>query len=147
MVRLFAAKSKTRGPPRSYHRDVTRRAQTDAVDWRRAYRQRNRAEGFDLRDPDLEPKGWKRTRHKISQRDLLVPLSASRLKLLGACTLCGCGLSLLWVYFPILLVTIPLNAHIGLWLWGSMAAFSCVATLALFLYASSKEEEYLEEIS
>jgi hypothetical protein len=123
-----------------------RQAQPEPFERRRAYRLRRDAERFDLRDPDLEPKGWKRTRHKISQRDLLVPLSASRLKLLGACTVCGCGLSLLWVYFPILLVTIPLDAHIGLWLWGSMAAFASVATLALFLYASAKEDEYLEEL-
>jgi hypothetical protein len=125
---------------------VPRQAQFEPVDWRRAYRLRRDAERFDLRDPDVEPKGWKRTRHKISQRDLLVPLSASRLKLLGACTVCGCGLSLLWVYFPILLVTIPLDAHIGLWLWGSMAVFASVATVVLFLYASAREEEYLEEL-
>ena len=125
---------------------MNRQARPEPFDWRRTYRLRRNAERFDLRDPDLEPKGWRRTRHKVSQRDLLVPLSPSRLKLFGACALCGCGLSLLWVYFPILLVTIPLNAHIGLWLWGSMAAFAFVAAFALFLYASAKEEEYLEEL-
>ena len=125
---------------------MTRQAQPDSVDWRRAYRQRNRAERFDVRDPDQEPKGWRRTRHKISQRDLLMPTSSGRLKLLGACALCGSGLSVLWVYFPVLLVTIPLNAHIGLWLWLSMAAFAAVATVALFRYAAAKEEEYLEEL-
>jgi hypothetical protein len=126
---------------------MPRQAEPEPVDWSRAYRLRKRAERFDLRDPDLEPKGWKRTKHKISQRDLLVPLNPSRLKLLGACALCGAGLSVLWVYFPVLLVTIPLNAHIGLWLWLAMAAFAAVATLALFLYASAKEEEYLDELS
>ena len=126
---------------------MPRQAQFEPVDWRRAYRLRNRAERFDLRDPDQEPKGWKRTRHKISQRDLLVPFNPSRLKLFGACVLCGAGLSVLWVYFPVVLVTIPLNAHIGLWLWVAMAAFATAATLVLFLYASAKEEEYLEELS
>jgi hypothetical protein len=126
---------------------VARQAHPESVDWRRAYRQRNRAERFDLRDPDQEPKGWKRTRHNISQRDLLVPVTPNRLRLFGACAVCGAGLSVLWIYFPVLLVTIPLNAHIGRWLWFAMAAFAAVATLVLFLYASAKDKEYLEEIS
>ena len=147
MVRPFPAKSKAGSAVRSYHRDVTRRAQPDVVDWRRAYRQRNHAERFDLRDPDQEPKGWTRTRHKISQRDLLVPLSPSRLKLFGACSVCGAGLAVLWLYFPLLLVSIALDRPFNRWEWVGLAAFAAVVTLALFLYAAAKEEEYLEEIS
>jgi hypothetical protein len=119
----------------------------EPFDWRRAYRRRRDAERFDLRDPDLEPKGWKRTRHKISQRDLIVPLSPSRLKLLGACSVCGAGLAVLWLYFPLLLVAIALDHPFGRWEWISVAAFAGVVTIALFLYAAAKEEEYLDEIS
>jgi hypothetical protein len=118
----------------------------DSFGWRRAYR-RSDAERFDLRDPDQEPKGWKRTRHRISQRDLLVPLSSNELKLFGACLLCGVGLSLLWAYFPMLMVAIMLNEKFGPWHWAGLGAFAVVLTVALFLYASAKEEEYLEELS
>jgi hypothetical protein len=118
-----------------------RRAQAEPFDWRRAYRRRRDAERFDLRDRDLEPKGWKRTRHKISQRDLLVPLSPSRLKLLGACLVCGLGLALLWGFFPLLMVAIMLNEKFGRWHWAGLAGFAAVVTAALFLYASAEEEK------
>ena len=118
----------------------------DLVDWRRAYRRRRDAERFDLRDPDQEPKGWKRTRHKISQRDLLLPLNPYRLQLFGACLLCGLGLTLLWAYFPLLMVAIMLNERFGPWHWAGLAAFAAVVTVVLFLYASAKEEELLEDL-
>jgi hypothetical protein len=124
-----------------------RQAQPDAIDWRRAYRQRNDTERFELRDPDQEPKGWKRTRRTICQRDLIVPTTANRLKLFGACSICGAGLAVLWLYFPLLLVSIALDRPFGEWEWLSLGAFAAVVTLALFLYAAAKEEEYLEEIS
>ena len=123
-----------------------RQAQPEPFDSWRAYRRRKDAERFDLRDPDQEPKGWKRTRHKISQRDLLVPLSPNRLKLFGACSVCGAGLAVLWVYFPLLLVAIALNRPFGEWEWIGLGAFAAVVTVALFLYASAKEEEYLEDL-
>lgn len=121
-----------------------RQAQPDV--WRRAYRLRRDAERFDLRDPDQEPKGWKRTRHKISQRDLLIPLSPSRLTLFGACAVCGAGLAVLWVYFPLLLVAIALDRPFAGWEWIGLGAFAAAVTVALFLYASAKEEGYLEEL-
>jgi hypothetical protein len=125
---------------------VARQVDPDLVDWRRAYRRRRDAERFDLRDPDQEPKGWKRTRHKISQRDLLLPLNPYRLQLFGACLLCGLGLTLLWAYFPLLMVAIMLNEPFGPWHWAGLAAFAAVVTVALFLYASAKEEELLEDL-
>ncbi|HYX88413.1 MAG TPA: hypothetical protein VE753_03500, partial [Gaiellaceae bacterium] len=81
------------------------------------------------------------------QRDLLGPLSPSRLRLLGACAVCGAGLAVLWLYFPLLLVAIALDRPFDRWEWISVAAFAGVVTVALFLYASAKEEKYLEEIS
>jgi len=120
------------------------------VEWWRTYR-RDRLRGkdgerFDLHDPDLEPKGWKRSPRKISQRDLLVPLDTNRLKLFGACSVCGAGLAVLWVYFPLLLVSLILNRPFSDWQWIGLGAFAAVVTVALFLYASAKEERYLEEL-
>jgi hypothetical protein len=123
---------------------VRREAQAEPLDWLRAHRRRRDA--FDLRDPDQEPKGWKRTRHRISQRDLLVPLNPSRLTLFGACSVCGAGLAVLWVYFPLLLVSIAIDRPFADWEWIGLGAFAAVVTVVLFLYASAKEEDYLEEL-
>jgi hypothetical protein len=125
---------------------VNRQAQPEPLDWLRARRRRTEAERFDLRDPDQEPKGWKRTRHRISQRDLLVPLNPSRLTLFGACSVCGAGLAVLWVYFPLLLVSIAIDRPFADWEWIGLGAFAAVVTVVLFLYASAKEEDYLEEL-
>jgi hypothetical protein len=126
---------------------AVKRVQAEPLDWPRAYRQRNRADRFDLRDPDQEPKGWRRTRHAISQRDLLVPTPGNRVKLFGACSVCGAGLAVLWIYFPLLLVSIAIDRPFGEWEWIALGAFAAVVAVLLFLYAAAKEAEYLEEIS
>jgi protein-S-isoprenylcysteine O-methyltransferase Ste14 len=51
----------------------------------------------------------------------------------------------LWVYFPLFLIAILVNDNFGVWKWVGMGAFAAATTVALFLYASAKEEEYLEE--
>jgi hypothetical protein len=83
----------------------------------------------------------------VRPHDFLVPVSADRLKLFGACAVCGAGLALLWVYFPMLLVAILLDESFGVWEWAGMGAFAAVVTAALFRYASAEEEKYLEELA
>ena len=139
---------------------MAREAQRDPVEWWSSY-QRERPAGSEeqpeLYDPEREPKGWRRASFdlnthplhpfpKVRQRDLLVPLHRDRWKLFGACLVCGAGLSVLWVYFPILLVAILLDENFGIWKWVGMSAFAAVATAALFLYASSEEAKYVEDL-
>ena len=68
-------------------------------------------------DPEQAPKGWNRASlemkthplhpaPKVKQRDLLLPMYADRLVLLGACLVCGICFSVLWVYFPELVVAV-----------------------------------------
>jgi hypothetical protein len=133
----------------------------DPIEWWSAYRREHvpvdDEERPALEDAEPEPKGWRRASFdlnthplhpfpKVRQRDLLVPLHRDRWKLLGACAVCGAGLSVLWVYFPLFLVAIMLNDNLGFWKWVGMGAFAAATTVALFLYASAKEEEYLKDL-
>jgi hypothetical protein len=83
---------------------------------------------------------------QVSQRDLLIPTSADRLKLLGACLACGFGLSVLWIYFPMLMVSIALDRDFGFWKWAVMGGFGAVAGVALFGYAVSDEQRYWDSL-
>ena len=101
----------------------------------------------DLSEAEDRPARWSVLRPKpVTQRDLLVPTGADRLKLFGACLFCGAGLSVLWVYFPLLMVSIMLNRDFGAWMWTGMGAFAAVAGVALFLYASADERKYWESL-
>lgn len=139
---------------------MAREARPDPVEWWSSYRRervpREVEKRPELHDSAQEPKGWRRASFdlnthplhpfpKVRQSDLLVPLHRERWKLFGACLVCGAGLSVLWVYFPMLLVAIMLDDNFGVWKWAAMGAFAAVATVALFLYASAEEEKYLEE--
>ena len=140
---------------------MAREAQPDPVEWWSAYRREqvpvDDEERPELHDAEQEPKGWRRASFdlnthplhpfpKVRQGDVLVPLPRQRWKLFGACLVCGAGLSVLWVYFPLFLVAILVNDNLGVWKWVGMGAFAAATTLALFLYASAKEEDYLEEL-
>jgi len=131
----------------------------DPVEWWRSYRpeQEEKAGRPELFDPERQPKRWNRASldlnthplhpfPNVRQRDLLVPLHADRLKLFGACLVCGAGLSVLWVYFPLMFVAIPLNANLGFWPWVAMGAFTALITIGLYLYASAREKHYAESL-
>jgi hypothetical protein len=83
----------------------------------------------------------------VRPHDFLVPVGADRLKLFGACAVCGAGLAVLWVYFPVLLVAILLDESFGVWKWAGMGVFAAAVTAALFRYALAEEEKYLEELA
>jgi hypothetical protein len=108
--------------------------------WRRYKRDLTEAE-------DRPTARWSVFRAKqVSQRDLLIPSSRHRVKLFGACLFCGAGLSVLWVYFPLLMISIALNHSFGAWNWIAMGAFAAVAGLALYLYAAADERKYWESL-
>jgi hypothetical protein len=108
--------------------------------WRRYKRDLTAAE-------DRPAARWSVFRPKqVSQSDLLIPVGRDRVKLFAACLFCGAGLSVLWVYFPLLMVSIALNESFGAWLWIGMAGFGGLVALALFAWASANEKRYWESL-
>ncbi len=108
--------------------------------WRRYKRDLSESE-------DRPVSRWTVLRPKqVSQRDLLIPTSADRLKLLGACLACGFGLSVLWIYFPMLMVSIALDRDFGFWKWAVMGGFGAATGVALFGYAVSDEQRYWDSL-
>ena len=77
----------------------------------------------DLTGAEDRPARWSALRPKqVSQRDLLIPASRHRLKLLAACLFCGFGLSVLWFYFPMLMLSIAIDHSFGPWKWIATAS-------------------------
>jgi hypothetical protein len=108
--------------------------------WRRYKRDLNEAE-------DRPTARWSALRPKqVSQRDLLIPVDRHGVKLLAACLFCGFGLSVLWVYFPLLLVSIALDRSLGVWNWAIIGGFTAFAGLALYLYAAADEQRYWDSL-
>ncbi|MDQ2911322.1 MAG: hypothetical protein M3R39_09975 [Actinomycetota bacterium] len=101
----------------------------------------------DLSEAEDRPARWSALRpSQVSQRDLLIPLSRNRLKLFGACLCCGAGLSLLWVYFPLLMVSIVLNRNFGFWKWTVLGGFAALAGVALYFYSAADEQKYWDSL-
>jgi hypothetical protein len=101
----------------------------------------------DLTEAEDRPTRWSALRPKqVSQRDLLIPVGRDRVRLLVACLFCGFGLSVLWVYFPLLLVSIALDLNLGDWNWAVMGGFAAFAGLALYLYSVADEQQYWDSL-
>jgi len=101
----------------------------------------------DLTEEQDRPARWRVLRpSQVSQRDLLIPGSRHRLKLFLACLFCGAGLSVLWVYFPLLMISIALDRNFGIWKWTVLGGFAAIAALALYLYAAADEEKYWDSL-
>jgi hypothetical protein len=101
----------------------------------------------DLSEAEDRPARWSAFRPKqVSQRDLLIPASRHRLKLLVACLFCGAGLSMLWFYFPMLMLSIALNHDFGPWKWTVMGGFAALTGLALYLYSAADEQKYWDSL-
>ena len=108
--------------------------------WRRYKRDLSESE-------DRPVSRWTVLRPKqVSQRDLLIPTSADRLKLLGACLACGFGLSVLWIYFPMLMVSIALDRDFGFWKWAVMGGFGAVAGSRSSAMRSADEQRYWDSL-
>jgi hypothetical protein len=104
--------------------------------WRRYKRDLTEAE-------DRPTARWSALRPKqVSQRDLLIPVGRHRVKLLVACLFCGFGLSVLWVFFPLLMVSIFIDRSLGVWNWAIMGGVAALAGLALYFYSAADEQRY-----
>jgi hypothetical protein len=118
---------------------------------------RHRQPAPKLADPGSERKGWGRASIKlntkpdrlpkrIDQADLLIPTSADRLLLLGACLVCGVCISVLWGYVPVFLFTVLAGVSFGGWLWISLTATALGSALMLFAIAVKRERGYAESL-
>jgi hypothetical protein len=108
--------------------------------WRRYKRDLTEAE-------DRPTTRWSPLRPKqVSQRDLLIPVGRHRVKLLVACLFCGFGLSVLWVFFPLLLVSIFIDRSLGVWNWAIMGGVAALGGLALYLYSAADEQRYWDSL-
>ena len=108
-------------------------------------------------NPEEAPKGWHRASLEMKthplhpfpnmrQRDLLLPVYADRMVLLGACLVCGICISLLWVYFPVFIVEVLFDKTLGSWLWPLMALVAAVTGLSLFGAAAREQRGYVETL-
>jgi polyferredoxin len=86
-------------------------------------------------------------RRGITRRDLLLPAHHNRLKLLGACIVCGISVSILYVWLPLLLLTILFNTPIGRGILLIVLAAAIVASIVLFVFASRQMARYREYVT
>jgi polyferredoxin len=85
-----------------------------------------------------------RRRRGIRPRDVLLPAHHNRLKLLGACIVCGISVSILYVWMPLLFFSIALNHRIGPQIWLIVLAAAVLASTVLFVLASRQMARYRE---
>lgn len=83
-------------------------------------------------------------RRGIRPRDALVPAHHNRLKLLGACVVCGIAVSILYVWIPLLFFAIVFNKPIGPQIWLFVLVAAVVSATVLFILASRQMARYRE---
>jgi type IV secretory pathway TrbD component len=86
-----------------------------------------------------------RVERDIRREDLLAPSSESIVLLLGACLLCGVMLSVLYVFFPLLLITFA-GFDLGGWLLGSVVAGAVASSIGLYLWELRARRDFLNEL-
>ena len=85
-----------------------------------------------------------RVRRRVKQRDLLLPADHNPFRLLGACVVCGICASILYVWIPLLLVTIGLSRPIGPRIWLIVLAAAVLVSLVLYVFALRQMARYRE---
>ena len=85
-----------------------------------------------------------RVPRRVKQRDLLLPADHNPFRLLGACVVCGVCASILYVWMPLLLVTIGLSRPIGPRIWLIVLAAAVLISVVLFVFAHKQMARYRE---
>ena len=85
-----------------------------------------------------------KARRRVKQRDLLLPADHNPFRLLGACVVCGVCASILYVWMPLLLVTIGLSRPIGPRIWLIVLGAAALIGSVLYAFASKQMERYRE---
>jgi hypothetical protein len=86
-----------------------------------------------------------RVERDIRREDLLAPSHERPIVLGVGCLLCGLMLSVLYVYFPLLLITFA-GFDMGGWLIGSVAVGAVGSAVALYVWERRDERDFLNEL-
>jgi hypothetical protein len=86
-----------------------------------------------------------RVERDIRREDLLTPLLDRPVFLAAACLLCGVMLSVLYVYFPLLLITFA-GFHLGAWLMRSVLVGAVASAVALYVWEIRAQRDFLNEL-
>jgi hypothetical protein len=81
----------------------------------------------------------------IRRDDLLAPSHERPIVLAALCLLCGLLLSVLYVYFPLLLITFA-GFDLGGWLMGSVAVGAVASAVVLYRWERRDERDFLSEL-
>jgi hypothetical protein len=81
----------------------------------------------------------------IRREDLLTPSLGGTAFLAAACLLCGVMLSVLYVYFPLLLITFA-GFDLGAWLLGSVLVGAIASSVGLYVWETRAERDFLNEL-
>lgn len=88
-----------------------------------------------------------KVKRRVLQRDLLLPAHHSRLRLLGACVVCGFCIALLYVWTTMMLVALVLNESMGRTFWVIVLGAAVVTSAVLYALASRQMARYREYVS
>jgi hypothetical protein len=102
------------------------------------------------------PKGWDRAslaantrpirvERDIRREDLLAPAQEGIALLLAACLGCGVMISVLFVFFPLLLVTFA-GVDLGAWLMGLVFVAALASSTVLFVWELRSRRDLVNEL-
>jgi hypothetical protein len=86
-----------------------------------------------------------RFERNISREDLLAPAQEGTALLLAACLACGLMLSILFVFFPLLLITFA-GFDLGAWLMGSVLVVALLSAVWLFVWEIRSRRDFAAEL-
>lgn len=86
-----------------------------------------------------------RVERDISREDLLAPAQEGIALLLAACLACGLMLSVLYVFFPLVLITFA-GFDLGAWLMGSVLAGALLSGAFLFVWEIRSRRDFVNEL-
>lgn len=84
-------------------------------------------------------------KRRIGREDLLAPSHERPVVLGAACLLCGLMMAILYVFFPLLLITFA-GFDLGIWLLGSVVVGAVAGAVALYLWERRDERSFLNEL-
>jgi hypothetical protein len=84
-----------------------------------------------------------RVERDISREDLLAPGQEGIALLLAACLACGLMLSVLYVFFPLLLITF-VGFDLGAWLMGSVLVGALLSAAILFVWEIRSRRDFAD---